>query len=233
MSNLLKYYTIILFNINFAGSWRQQKCCTNLRPERTTLVGVRENKYDWRSVLIIGNRLFSSWIIVCRWWVRYDDSNFIVSHILLLLYFCFILLYFCGLLFWLFWRFTLSLCYFCCCFWVCFVLLLTQHLFGFCYVFFWCVYSINWCFFVLFTLRFFALETVTPQILLRGLFPLPSNVFFTVRSPSHQILFARSIPPPIKHFLCGPFSLPPNYFLRGPCPLPPILFARSVPPSLM
>ena len=89
---------------------------------------------------------------------------------------------------------------------------------------------------------------------LRGLFPLPSNPSLTVRSPSHQILFARSIPlpsnsscavrslspqttfcavrvPSPQYFLCGLFPLPSYNFLRGPFSIPPSAFCELHIPS--
>ena len=159
--------------------------------------------------------------------------NFVWFTHFWLLHFCFILLYFCGVLFWLFWPSTRSLCWFCYGFCVCFVLAtLDLTLFVCLLLLFLCVYLINYCFFVLFKLRFFALESgvlqkffarsISPPIksFVDSPFPFTSNTFYAVYSP------------PIKHFLCSPFSLPPNYFLCGSCPIPPIFFVWYVSPPL-
>ena len=107
---------------------------------------------------------------------------------------------------------------------------------------------------MLFKLRFFALESGVLHILLRGLFPLPSNLSLAVRSPSHQMLFARSIPfpsnsscavrflspqttfcavraPSPQYFLCGLFPLPLYIFLCGPFSMPPNAFCEVHFPS--
>ena len=100
-------------------------------------------------------------------------------------------------------------------------------------LFFLCVYSINWCFFVLFKLRFFALESGVLQILFARSIPPPLKSFADSPFPFTSNTFCAVYSPPIKQFLRGPFSLPPNYFLRGSCPIPPIFFVRFIPPSLI
>ena len=88
-------------------------------------------------------------------------------------------------------------------------------------------------FFVLFKLRFFALESGVLQILFARSIPPPFKSFVDSPFPFKSNTFCAVYSPPIKQFLRGPFSLPPNYFLRGSCPIPPIFFVRFIPPSLI
>ena len=117
---------------------------------------------------------------------------------------------------------------------LCLLLANTMSWFSHCpSVFFLFVYSINWCFFVLFKLRFFALESGVLQILFARSIPPPLKSFADSPFPFTSNTFCAVYSPPIKQFLRGPFSLPPNYFLRGSCPIPPIFFVRFIPPSLI
>ena len=104
-----------------------------------------------------------------------------------------------------------------------------------------CVFIVNFfvclfnklMFFVLFKLRFFALESGVLQILFARSIPPPLKSFADSPFPFTSNTFCAVYSPPIKQFLRGPFSLPPNYFLRGSCPIPPIFFVRFIPPSLI
>ena len=131
-----------------------------------------------------------------------------------LLHFCFILLHFCGVLFWLFWPSTRSLCCFCCVFCVCFSLILTWHFFVCLLLIYFCVFM-QWIdFFVLFKLHFFALESGVLHILFARSIPPPLKSFVGSPFPFTSNAFCAIHSLPIKQFLRGPFSLPPNYFLR-------------------
>ena len=92
-----------------------------------------------------------------------------------------------------------------------------------------CVFAMNW-FFVLFRLRFFALESGVLHILFARSIPPPLKSFVGSPFPFTLNAFCAIYSLPIKQFLRGPFSLPPNYFLRGSCPIPPIFFCAVYSP---
>ena len=104
-----------------------------------------------------------------------------------------------------------------------------------------CVFTVNffcvfmqWIdFFVLFKLRFFALESGVLHILFARSIPPPLKSFVGSPFPFTLNAFCAIYSLPIKQFLRGPFSLPQNYFLRGSCPIPPIFLVRFIPPSLI